>query len=185
MESDVNRNTLVEFSKGSPVAFEKIYNKFQAFVFVSASRLLKCDADAKDMRSKCFLKLWEHRDKLYFETISQLFAWLKVCVYNNCIDHIRSVAIRHSKQPEVESRFWEENEIEEIFEVSDKEAVILERLLKQINQLPPKVRVVFKLRWLDDLKFREIAEIQGIDISAVKKRYARALVLLRKQNFNI
>lgn len=185
MESDVNRNTLVEFSKGSSVAFEKIYNKFHALVFVTASRLLRSDTDAKDMRSKCFLKLWEHREKLHFETLGHLFTWLKVCVHNHCIDHLRSVAIRHSKQPEVESRFWEENEIEEIFEVSDKEAVILERLLKQINQLPPKVRVVFKLRWLDDLKFREIAAMKGIDVSAVKKRYARALVLLRKQNINI
>lgn len=185
MESKVNRSTLVEFSRGSPEAFEKIYNNFQAFVFVTASRLLRSDADAKDMRSKCFLKLWEQRGKLHFETLGHLFTWLKVCVHNNCVDHLRSVAIRQSKQPEVESRFWEENEIEEIFEVSDKEAVILERLLKQINQLPPRFRVVFKLRWLDDLKFREIAAILKTDISTIKKRYARALVLLRKQNFTI
>ena len=66
------------------------------------------------------------------------------------------------------------------FEASDKEAAILERLLKQIEQLPTNVKQVFKMHWLNNLKFREIAEQMGADISTIKKRYSRALTILKK-----
>jgi RNA polymerase sigma-70 factor (ECF subfamily) len=123
--------------------------------------------------------LWEQRDALNFDTMGALFSWLRTTITNSCFDYLRSISIRQSKQPEIVKRYWQDNDIE-LFEASDKEAIILERLLKQIEGLPPKLKVVFKKRWLGDLKFREIAEELNTDVSTIKKRYARALVLLKR-----
>jgi len=179
MKEQNDKEILAAFSQGSPSAFEHIYNRFHTNIFLVAHRYIRSEEDAKDIRSKCFIKLWEHRDKLNFDTMGALFSWLRATITNSCIDYLRSISIRESKRPEIVKRFWQDNEIE-IYEANDKEAIILERLLREIDQLPPKIKEVFKMRWLDDLKFREIADELEADISTIKKRYARAVVLLKK-----
>lgn len=180
-EERLEKEILLEFSKGSVSAFEKIYNRFHTRMYIEAHRHIKSEDDAKDIRSKCFIKLWELREQLHFESMGALFCWLRANIIHSCIDLSRSISIREVKQTEVIFKYWQDNH-PDIFEASDKEAIILERLLKQIEELPPKFKVVFKMRWLDDLKFREIAEKLNADLSTIKKRYARALILLRKQN---
>jgi RNA polymerase sigma-70 factor (ECF subfamily) len=179
MKEQLDKEILVEFSKGSPLAFEHIYNRFHTHIFVVAHRYIRSEEDAKDIRSKCFIKLWELRENLNFESMGALFSWLRSTITNSCIDHLRSISIRESKRPGIINRYWQDNETE-IFEASDKEAIIIERLLKQIDELPPKFKVVFKMRWLRDLKFREIAEELNTDISTIKKRYSRAVALLKR-----
>lgn len=180
MKEQTDKEILAAFSQGSALAFEHIYNRFHTNIFLVAHRYIRSEEDAKDIRSKCFIKLWEQRDKLSFDTMGALFSWLRATITNSCIDYLRSISIRESKRPEIVKRYWQDNEIE-IFEASDKEAIILERLRKEIDQLPPKCKEVFKMRWLRDLKFREIAEELNTDVSTIKKRYARAIVLLKRK----
>jgi RNA polymerase sigma-70 factor (family 1) len=179
MKEQLDKETLLEFSKGSAVAFEQIYKRYHTNIFLVAHRYIRSEEDAKDIRSKCFIRLWELREKLDFDSMAALYSWLRTTIVNSCIDYLRSVSIRESKQPEIAMRYMQENQTE-IFEASDKEAIILERLLRQIEQLPPKYKVVFKMRWLGDLKFREIAEELNTDISTIKKRYSRALKSLKE-----
>jgi RNA polymerase sigma-70 factor, ECF subfamily len=179
MKEQTDKDILVAFSLGDPLAFEHIYNRFHTNIFLVAHRYVRSEEDAKDLRSKCFIKLWELRDKLDFGSMGALFSWLRSTITNSCIDYLRSISIRESKRPEIVKRYWQDNELE-VFEASDKEAIILERLLKEIDQLPPKFKEVFKMRWLGDLKFREIAEELNTDVSTIKKRYARAVVLLKR-----
>jgi RNA polymerase sigma-70 factor, ECF subfamily len=180
MKEQTDKEILVAFSQGSPLAFEHIYHRFHTNLFLVAHRYIRSEEDAKDIRSKCFMKLWEQRNALNFDTMGALFSWLRTTITNSCFDYLRSLSIRESKQSEIIKRYGQENNME-LFEASDKEAVILERLLKQIEELPPKVKVVFKKRWLGDLKFREIAEELNTDVSTIKKRYARAVILLQKE----
>jgi RNA polymerase sigma factor (sigma-70 family) len=179
MKEQTDKQILVAFSQGNPLAFEHIYNRFYTNIFLVAHRYIRSDDDAKDLRSKCFIKLWEHRDKLDFDTMGALFSWLQATISHSCIDYLRSISIRESKRPEIVNRYWQDNQTD-IFEASDKEAIILERLRKEIELLPPKFKEVFKMRWLRDLKFREIAEELETDVSTIKKRYARAVVLLKR-----
>lgn len=180
MKEQTDKEILVAFAQGNPLAFEHIYNRFHTNIFLVAHRYVRSEEEAKDIRSKCFIKLWELRESLHFESMGSLFAWLRSTITNSCIDYLRSISIRESKRPEIVKRYWQANEVD-IFEASDKEALILERLRKEIDRLPPKCKEVFNMRWLRDLKFREIAEELNTDISTIKKRYARAVVLLKKK----
>lgn len=179
MGENLDRNILREFSKGSPKAFENIYNRFYVRMHIEANRYIRSEEDAKDIRSKCFMKLWELHEKLEFDSMGALFSWLRVTINNSCVDFLRRTSIREKKYEEAIHRYHQDNE-KDIFEAGDKEAIILERLLKQIELLPPNVKRVFKMRWLNDLKFREIAELLGVEVSTIKKRYSRALTILKK-----
>jgi RNA polymerase sigma-70 factor, ECF subfamily len=179
MKEQTDKEILAAFAQGSALAFRHIYHRFHTNIFIVAHRYIRSEEDAKDIRSKCFIKLWEQRDKLNFDTMGALFSWLRATITNSCIDYLRSISIRESKRPEIVKRYLQDNE-PEVFEAGDKEAIILERLRKEIDRLPPKCKEVFNMRWLRDLKFREIAEELDTDISTIKKRYARAVVLLKK-----
>ncbi|OQP67817.1 RNA polymerase sigma factor [Niastella populi] len=179
MKEQTDKEILAAFARGSASAFQHIYHRFHTNIFIVAHRYIRSEEDAKDIRSKCFIRLWEQRDKLNFDTMGALFGWLRATITNSCIDYLRSISIRESKRPEIIKRYLQDNEIE-IFEADDKEAIVLERLRKEIDRLPPKCKEVFKMRWLRDLKFREIAEELDTDVSTIKKRYARAVVLLKK-----
>src|ERR1044072_4961757 len=148
MESDLK--ILAAFSEGNPAAFAEIYKRFYPVTLLIALRYIPED-DAKDVRSECFIKLWQARDKLHFESMGALFSWLKVTISNACIDHIRSTGARQIRQSKYSHLELLRMEREEIFDATDKEAAILRRLLDQIETLPSKYRPVFKLRWLENL----------------------------------
>ena len=57
-----------------------------------------------------------------------------------------------------------------------------ESLLNQaISSLPHKQRLTFNLRYFDQLKFHEIAEVLGVSVSAAKTNFAEALAKLKKK----
>lgn len=168
---------LVAFSKGDAMAFEAIYNKFHTHVFFIAQNYLGED-NAEDIRANCFMKLWEMHDKLHFDSMGALYSWLRRTTSNNCIDYLRKISFRRNKEIDVINNYILSNQ-EGVYELSDKEAIIIERLRKQVEGLPLKFKEVFQMR-LKDMKFKEIAAILHADISTIKKRYARALTLINR-----
>jgi RNA polymerase sigma-70 factor (ECF subfamily) len=171
---------IAEFHRGNAAAFEQIYKRYHSYIFILAQRYLSVEEDAKDIRSRSFIRLWELRDKLKFDSMAALYSWLRSTTRNSCIDYLRGRSIRDSKISEIAKLYTESNGAD-VFEASDKEAIILDKLLHHIELLPTKFKQVFRLRWLDDLKFREIAEHLDADVSTIKKRYSRAVELLREK----
>jgi len=169
--------TIVAFSKGDASAFEHIYNKYHTQIYFVAQKYLSAD-DAKDIRANSFLKLWEMHDTLHFDSMRAIYGWLRKITANSCIDHLRMIAIRLSKEDIIKTQYFIEHQ-NHAFELSDKEAIIVERIRKQIEALPPMVKDVFKMR-LNEMKFKDIAATLQADISTIKKRYARALTLINR-----
>jgi len=170
---------LFEFHNGNHAAFERLYDEFHTIVFLWAKKYNQSHEDAKDIRSKCFVKLWEQHSTLKFKSMRSVAGWLRFIVFNSCVDANRRTIIREKKSYEIISRFMRYHD-DDVFEVSDKEAIVLNRIIKRINTLPVGIKTVFNMRVLEELKFREISEKLNIDLSLAKKRYARALFLLKK-----
>lgn len=173
-----DKEILKALHEGSESAFEYIYKEMHTSIFLVARKHINSEDDAKDVRANCFMKLWDRRDKLVFNSMSELYTWLKVTATNNCIDQKRKTTYQESKKQDIINNNLQDQD-NYVFEVEDKEAAILNRLMARIENLPPKFKTVFKMRWLDDLLFREIASKLGEDVSTVKKRYARAIKLIK------
>lgn len=173
------KEILVALHEGNQAAFEYIYKQMHTKIFLVARRYVSSDDDAKDIRSNCFMRLWEMRDNLVFSTMAEVSTWLCVSAKNRAIDNKRTLRMHEKKEDKVIDAYLQDND-KYVFEIADKEAALLNRLLKEIESLPPKVKTIFKMRWLDDLLFKEIAAKLMANESTVKKRYARAVYLLRK-----
>lgn len=185
MESHLEIEILIGLSNGSHTAFERLYKRFHTGVYLLAKKYTKSEEEAKDIRSNCFIKLWEQRGVLSFDSMAAVYSWLKTTVINNYIDNERKLKTREAKKNDI---IYNQaiNSSVDYFEVSDKEAAILDRILNRLDTMPVKLKEVFRMRYYDELKFKEISEILHADISTVKKRYARALKILRMTySFNI
>jgi len=169
---------LNRFHNGDEKAFEAIYRRYHTNIFFICAKYFLSAEEAQDVRSSCFIKLWTLRDKLVFENLQSLYSWLKSTAVNQCIDYKRKAALHASKMTEIEKQILSENDTY-VFELADKEALIVNRLLTRLEKLPIKFKEVFKMRCYDELKFVEIAKLLNENVSTVKKRYARAVKLIR------
>lgn len=149
--------------------------------------LMNNDADAEDMVQEAVLRAFR-----YFESFKggNGRAWLLSIVRHTCYDEIRR------KGPTVAMSDLEKIDGDDILPVGtidppgspsrlDPEAVLLrhrdrEMLNRMIEALPADFRTMLVLRELEELSYREIAEIAGIPVGTVMSRLARARGLLQK-----
>jgi RNA polymerase sigma-70 factor (ECF subfamily) len=170
---------LNRFHEGDPRAFEMIYKEFYVFVYFRAVKMLSRSQDAKDVRSLCFMRLWNIHSKIRFLNYAQLYGWLNLTLHRICIDFIRHRRMVEGKADKIYHICIDEQKQKDVFEATDAEAAVIDRILKQIDKLPEKYKRVFIMRCYDELKYTEIAKKLGITLSNAKKRYKRAVELIK------
>jgi RNA polymerase sigma factor (sigma-70 family) len=102
-------------------------------------------------------------------------AWMYRAVRNAAIDHARSASRRKRREQSVAAarREWFEVRADSLID-----AQIAERALRGLGA---DDRQIVVLRLWNDLNFSRIAEVVGLSVSTVHKRYVSALAELRKQ----
>jgi RNA polymerase sigma-70 factor, ECF subfamily len=152
-------------------------------VYTLARYLLRNPTDAEDAAQECYLRALRH-----FETFrgGAIKPWLLAILRNVC----RAKYARRSQSAETN---LPEDEIEHCGEQvplwpsvqESPETTTLRRLDAQsierlIAELPEPFRETLVLREINDLGYREIAELVGVPIGTVMSRLARARALLRE-----
>ena len=150
-------------------------------VYTLARYLLRNTADAEDAAQECYLRAFRH-----FETFrgGPIKPWLLAILRNVCRAEYARRGLLASLQSEnldaAEQRaegLWSEGE-------STPESQTLERLdaeavRRLIAQLPDQFREVIVLREINELSYREIADVVGAPVGTVMSRLARGRALLR------
>jgi RNA polymerase sigma-70 factor (ECF subfamily) len=160
---------------GDRDAFWEICQFYYDSMLSSAKRWVKDDADARDIVSESFLRLWNHFQK---EGILQNpRAFLLVIIRNASIDHLRSrkrhknahAEIRHLSQEAESSGDYEHNRAEVLKET---------RLL--LETLSPKRREVMRLIFFMEKTTTEVAEQLGISTATVLVHKSDSIKILRE-----
>jgi RNA polymerase sigma-70 factor, ECF subfamily len=151
------------------------------------ARYLSRDASAaEDIVQEAALRAFRHLDSLRGNDPR---AWL-LKIIRNCFYAWREKAVQTGVQP------FEADTLEDDSNIAVEEASqaqhdldpqrILERTVKRdavremVEALPVQYREALVLREMNDLSYREIAELTGMPIGTVMSRLARARDLLRK-----
>jgi RNA polymerase sigma-70 factor, ECF subfamily len=145
-------------------------------VYTLARYLLRDAADADDATQDCFLRALKH-----FETFrgGDIRPWLFAILRNVCRgarQPVREIAVADEPTDDAAPMWSEERETPEgeLLRRRDADAV---RAL--VDALPLAFREVLVLREINDLSYREIAEIVGAPVGTVMSRLARGRALLR------
>ena len=126
--------------------------------------------DTDDLLQDVFVKAWKNIDK--FREKSQLYTWLYRIATNECITFLNKKR----------RRFFipigdVEHELGNILDNSphiDGEEIQI-RLQKALLLLPDKQRLVFNMKYFDEMKYEEIAEITGTSVGSLKASYHHAV----------
>ena len=150
-------------------AFTAILNKYQEKLYWHVRRMVVDHDDANDVLQNLFIKVWNGLDN--FREDSQLYTWLYRIATNESLSFLE----QQKKRGTVSLGDVEEGLSNKIKADTNFDANRLEwKLQLAIQQLPEKQRVVFNLRYYDELPYQEMSRILDTSEGALKASYHHA-----------
>lgn len=157
-------------------AFELVFNEYYGVLKSYAQRFLDDEADADEVVQDTFTKFWEKCELL--DPLSSIKNYLYRSVHNSCLNFIKHQKVKDAyKQYIIE--FMEEGAEDPYIE--KEETTTLEKVLEEIDHLPPKCQEIFKLSRFEGLKYYEIANHLNISVKTVEVQMGKALRVLREK----
>jgi RNA polymerase sigma-70 factor (ECF subfamily) len=155
-------------------------------VYTLARYLLRDTADAEDAVQECYLRALRHFDTFRGPAIKP---WLFAILRNVCrgefarkssgLNYIdQYVGGETDKDEDAVRPLWQEPQVSpETETLHQRDAQTIRRL---VAELPEQFREAIVLREINDLPYRDIADVIGIPVGTVMSRLARARSMLRK-----
>ncbi|HKA76344.1 MAG TPA: sigma-70 family RNA polymerase sigma factor [Pseudolabrys sp.] len=150
-------------------------------VYTLARYLLRNATDAEDAAQECYLRAFRH-----FETFrgGPIKPWLLAILRNVCrAEYARRAALlglvanNLDEAEDATEGLW--NEAQQSPEAETLHRLDSETMQRLIAQLPDAFREAIVLREINDLSYREIADVTAVPVGTVMSRLARARLLLR------
>ncbi|MBC7408081.1 MAG: RNA polymerase sigma factor [Arcicella sp.] len=151
-------------------AFNQLINIYQQKVYWHIRKMVIDHDDADDLTQETFIKVWKALDN--FKGDSQLFTWLYRIATNECLNHLAKKR-RRFFLPINDITEELSNKLENFDMISGDEIQL--KLQKALLTLPDKQRLVFNMKYYDDLKYEEISKITGTSVGALKASYHLAV----------
>ncbi len=170
MHSD-DKELLIQFHTASTKesAFTAIIKKYQEKLYWHVRRLVVDHDDANDVLQNVFIKVWNALEN--FREDSQLYTWLYRIATNEGLTFLEQQKKRITVSlSDVESGLSNKVKADTNFDANKLEW----RLQMAIQQLPEKQRVVFNLRYYDEMPYQEMSKILETSEGALKASYHHA-----------
>lgn len=147
-------------------AFERVVREYSEQLYWQVRRIVLSHDDADDVLQNVFIKAWTHLNDFHGE--SRLSTWLYRIAVNESLDFVR----RKKNQTMVSTDDVEQHVAnmllaDNYFDGDETEA----QLQEAIAQLPEVQRMVFNLRYYDDMKYSEISKLLHTSEGALKASY--------------
>ena len=162
-----------EDSRGS--AFSGIVEKYRERLYWHIRKMVILHEDADDLLQKTFIKAWKGLSN--FRSDSKLYTWLFRIATNETITFLNKKKKSRESSFEIYENYLSNVLISDDYFSGDKAQEILQ---KAILTLPEKQRIVFNMRYFDEIKYSEISEILDTSEGALKASYHHAVKKIEK-----
>lgn len=151
-------------------AFEEVIRRYGEPLYWQIRRMVQSHEDADDLLQNTFLKAWSSIEN--FRGEAKLSTWL----YKIAINESLSFLEREKKRQNVSIDNEESGVINSIQADHDIDGDKLALKLREaIATLPEKQRLVFNMRYYDEMKYEQMSEILGTSVGALKASYHLAV----------
>ncbi|MBX2844781.1 MAG: RNA polymerase sigma factor [Saprospiraceae bacterium] len=150
--------------------FELLLDKYKERLYWHVRRMVHSHEDTDDLLQEIFVKVWRNLGK--FRGDSKLYTWLYRIATNESITFIN-----RNKRMTVVGMEQGDMNIEETLEADpffEGNAIQL-KLKSAIERLPEKQRLVFNMRYYDEMKYDEMSEVLDTSVGALKASYHHAV----------
>ena len=155
--------------------FNLLMEKYQEKVYWVIRRMVIDHESSDDIAQETFVKVWKNLDK--FKGESKLYTWIYRIATNEALTHLRKKKRRFFLPiGDVENELVSTLEADTYYSGDE----IQLKLQKAILTLPEKQRLVFNMKYFEELKFREIAEVLEVTVGSLKAQYHHAVKKIEK-----
>jgi len=151
-------------------AFNLLVREYQKRLYWHIRKILLDHDDTDDVLQNVFIKVWRNLD--HFKGESQLFTWLYRIATNESINFLNQKKKRAGIPLDDVSAFLANNLESDSYYKGDE---IQLKLQKAILTLPDKQRIVFNLKYFEEMKYEEMSKILETSVGALKASYHHAV----------
>lgn len=142
-----------------------LIDKYKERIYWHIRRLVVSHEDAQDVMQETFFNACRYIDR--FESKSRLYTWLYRIATNECIRVFRKNKLIFTSYDSVKEELI--NKL--YYETSDESDKIVLKFQEAILHLPKKQRLVFNLRYYDEMSYEDISKVLNISTSSSKTNY--------------
>lgn len=153
-------------------AFDMLMRTYGEGIYWQIRKMVLSHDDASDLLQNVFLKAWNNLQN--FRGDARLSTWLYKIAVNESINFINKEKNRNASVTSPEDgnlSLLDTLESDPYFDGDD----IQKKLQQAILKLPEKQRLVFNMRYFDEMKYEEISDILGTSVGALKASYHHAV----------
>ncbi|MBN1990011.1 MAG: sigma-70 family RNA polymerase sigma factor [Bacteroidales bacterium] len=156
-------------------AFNLIVRKYQERLYWHVRKIVVNHDDSDDVIQNTFLKVWGGLET--FREDSQLFTWLYRIATNEALTFLKRKRTKYFLPlVDVEQQLSRSLESDPYFNGDELQL----KLQKAILTLPDKQRLVFNMKYFDEMKYEEMSEVLGTSVGALKASYHHAVKKIEK-----
>ena len=164
---------------GDPEAYRVLVERYERRIYHVVYGMVRSQEDARDLAQDCFVRAFQNLHRFRLE--SKFYTWLCRIAMNLSIDHLRKMKHRSHAAFDDERGASEGAQVVRLSSRRDNpsENVARQQVYRQImdavESLPDDQKQVLVLREIEDMPYKEIADILGIPEGTVMSRlyYAR------------
>jgi RNA polymerase sigma-70 factor (ECF subfamily) len=166
---------LLQDKETREAGFEMIVREYSEQLYWQIRRMVLSHDDANDLLQNAFIKAWVNID--YFRADAKLSTWLYRIALNECLTFLsKQRAMSTVPIDDPEASVIQKLESDPYFS-GDRAQLLLQ---KALLSLPEKQRMVFNLKYYQDMKYEKISEILGTSVGALKASYHHAVKKIEK-----
>lgn len=151
-------------------AFNLLLKKYQQKIYWHIRRMVIDHDDADDLVQDVFIKVW--KNLLSFRNDAQLYTWMYRIASNECITFLNKKKQKNNVPlDDVAYELADTLADSSYFNGDQAQRKLQEALLT----LPEKQRLVFNMKYYDDMKYEEISDVLGTSVGALKASFHLAV----------
>ena len=172
MEQYSDKELINRFRNGDnpSYAFNLLVRKYQERIYWHVRRMVIDHEDANDITQEIFIKVWKNLDS--FREEANLYTWIYRIATNETLNFLKKKRTRFFV-PLVDVEHQLSNSLESDVHYSGDEIQLT--LQKALLSLPEKQRLVFNMKYFEEMKYEDISEVTGTSVGALKASYHHAV----------
>lgn len=168
--SDHHILSLLEQPPTFDQGFRLLMRTYQERIYSHIRRMVIEHEDASDLTQNCFIKVYRNMDQ--FERKSQLYTWLYRIATNEAITFLNKKKRQVTTSMDAAQGHWVNHLSADSYFDGD---AAQHKLQQALLTLPEKQRLVFNMRYFDDLSYQDISDILGTSVGGLKASYHHAV----------
>ena len=146
--------------------FRMLVEKYQSSIYWHIRRMVISHEDAQDVLQETFIRIFRAMDN--FREESSLSTWIYRIATNECLRFLNRRKEQALSTEEVQEELMNKLMASDYV---DYDNAMEEKFQQAILSLPEKQRLVFNLRYYDELKYEEISRITDTKVETLKSNY--------------